>query len=66
MAATFVSASFTDARSLTTGVPEMCTGAASVGERNTRRFAVSVAGLLIAVFSLIEGVSVKDWKTSGA
>ncbi len=59
-----MSVAFTAACSRTTAVPETCTGAVRTGERNTRRFAVTVVGFEIAVFSLMDGVSVHDWSTS--
>jgi hypothetical protein len=60
-----VSVAFTEARTRTTGVPEMWTGASSGLERKTRRFAVTVVGFEIAVVSFWNGVSVIVWWTRG-
>jgi hypothetical protein len=61
-----VSVAFTDARTRTTGVPEIWTGASSGLERNTLRFAVTVVGFEIAFVSLRNGVSVIVWWTRGS
>ena len=60
-----MSVAFTDARTRTTGVPEMCTGSSRGPERKTRRYVVTVVGFEIAVVSFSEGWSTIVWWTRG-